>query len=497
MELHRLSLHEARALLDSRRVTSTELTRAVLDHVRRTDAALGAFVTLCEEKALAQAAEADRRIENGENVTPVTGIPYSAKDALSTRGVRTTCSSRILSNYTPIYSATVIDRLADAGAVLIGKTNMDEFGMGSSCENSAVCATRNPWDLKRVPGGSSGGGAAAVAAHMGPFSLGEDTGGSVRMPASFCGVTGLKPSYGRVSRYGLLALVSSFDSIGPFARDVRDCAHVMQVIAGRDPRDSTTLGGPVPNYAAELEQGVKGLTLGIPREYFGEGLDAGVEKTVREAIAHLESLGARTVEVSLPHSKYAIPVYYLILFAEASSNLARYDGVRFGWAKPEQADNILDVFLQTRGQGFGDEVKRRIMLGTFVLSVGYYDAYYLQAQKVRTLIRRDLEKALEKCDALLGPVCPSTAFALGEKVDDPLSMYLSDIFVTPVSVAGFCALSVPCGFAGGLPTGLQVIGKPLAEGTVMRIGRAYQSTTDWHTRAPAIPEDAEPVHRVF
>jgi aspartyl-tRNA(Asn)/glutamyl-tRNA(Gln) amidotransferase subunit A len=478
MEVHSLTIREAQQLLTERKVSAVELARGVLDHIRRTDPYLGAFVTIAEEHALRQAAAADERLRTGERVTPLTGIPYSVKDGICTRGVRTTCSSRLLANYFPPYSATVIQRLDEAGAVMVGKTNMDEFGMGSSCENSACCPTRNPWDLTRVPGGSSGGCGAAVAAGMGPFTLGEDTGGSTRMPASFCGVTGLKPGYGRVSRYGLIALASSFDSIGPMARDVHGCATVLQTIAGHDPHDSTSATAAVPDFTAKLGQGIAGMKLGVPKEYFVQGMEPGVEKAVREAIAQLEALGARTVPVSLPHTKYAIPVYYLILFAEASANLARYDGIRYGVARPAKPANVLETYFETRGEGFGPEVKRRIMMGTFVLSHGYYDAYYLQAQKVRTLLRRDFEKALDRCDVLVAPVCPTTAFKLGEKTDDPLEMYLSDILVTPV--------------------GLQIIGRPMAEDVVFQVGHAYQQATDWHTRRPPpVPAAAGVLERKF
>lgn len=358
--------------------------------------------------------------------------------------------------------------------------------MGSSCENSALFNTHNPWDLARVPGGSSGGSAAAVAADMGLFSLGEDTGGSVRMPAGFCGVTGLKPTYGRVSRYGLIALASSFDSIGPFAHDVRDAALVTEVIAGHDPMDSTSTTAAVPDYAAGMDRDLRGVRLGIPDEYFALGIDPGVDRAVRAAIDRLADLGAEVVPVSLPHTKYAIPIYYLILTAEASSNLARFDGVRYGLSLPEGGADVIDRYLQTRERGFGDEVKRRIMLGTFALSAGYYDAYYLRAQRVRTLLRQDFERAFEQVDAMIAPVCPTTAFKIGEKIDDPLQMYLSDIHVVAANPGGVCALAVPCGFSEGLPVGMQVIGPPLGEPTVFRIGDAYQGATEWHLARPGV-----------
>ncbi len=486
-DLHTLTVRQAHELLQAGAVTSMELTQAVLDRIREIDPVVRAYITVCEEMALQQAAEADRRLQTGEDVTPLTGIPYAVKDCLSTRGVQTTCASRILEGYVPRYDATVIARLRRAGAVLVGKHNMDEFGMGSSCENSAFFATSNPWDLTRVPGGSSGGSAAAVAAEMVPFALGEDTGGSIRMPAAFCGVTGLKPTYGRVSRYGLIALASSFDSIGPITHDVWDAALVLQAIAGHDPMDSTSLEAPVPDYSQALDiADLQGVRLGVPVEYFAEGVEAGVRQALEEALAHLASLGAVVEEVSLPHTPYAIPIYYLILTAEASSNLARFDGIRFGLSQPPHGVDIIERYLQTREQGFGDEVKRRIMLGTFALSSGYYDAYYLRAQRVRTLLAQDFERAFERVDALIAPVSPTPAFKLGEKLDDPLQMYLSDVHVVAANPAGVCALSVPCGFSQGLPVGMQIIGPPLGEATVLRVGAAYQATTTWHTARPTL-----------
>jgi aspartyl-tRNA(Asn)/glutamyl-tRNA(Gln) amidotransferase subunit A len=422
----------------------------------------------------------------------LTGIPYAVKDSISTRGVRTTCGSRILESYVPPYDATVIARLREAGAVLVGKHNMDEFGMGSSCENSAFFDTHNPWDVSRVPGGSSGGSAAAVASETVPFALGEDTGGSIRMPAGFCGVTGLKPTYGRVSRYGLIALASSFDSIGPITHDARDAALVLEAIAGHDPFDSTARQEAVPSYAETAPEDLAGLTLGVPVEYFGEGLAPGVADAIATAVDHMEDLGAAVEEVSLPHTRYAIPVYYTILFAEASANLARFDGVRFGLSEAPEDGDVIARMLQTRERGFGDEVKRRIMLGTFALSSGYYDAYYLRAQRVRTLLRQDFERAFERVDALVAPVCPTTAFRLGEKIDDPLAMYLSDIHVVAANPAGVPALALPCGFAPAqpdgarMPVGMQVIGPPMGEPLLFRIGQAYQQTTDWHRARPVL-----------
>lgn len=488
MDLHTLSVREASNLLQSGQITSIELTRAILDRIHAVDSTVRAYLTVCEETALVQAMAADRRLQSGEGVTSLTGVPYAVKDCISTAGVRTTCASKILETYIPRYNATVINRLAAAGAVLVGKHNMDEFGMGSSCENSAFFDTHNPWDLDRVPGGSSGGSAAAVAAETVPFALGEDTGGSVRMPAGFCGITGLKPTYGRVSRYGLIALASSFDSIGPMTRDVADAALVLGAIAGHDLHDNTSLRAPVPDYTALPEGNLKGVKLGVPVEYFAEGIEPGVETAARAALDKLRDLGAELVEVSLPHTKYAIPVYYLILFAEASSNLARFDGVRFGLSAGVAGGNVggdvLERYLETRHAGFGDEVKRRIMLGTFALSAGYYDAYYLRAQKVRTLIRQDFDRAFAQVDALIAPVCPTPAFKLGEKIDNPLTMYLSDIHVVAINPAGVPALAIPCGMTDGLPVGLQIIGPPLSEPTLFRIGHAYQQVTEWHKARP-------------
>jgi aspartyl-tRNA(Asn)/glutamyl-tRNA(Gln) amidotransferase subunit A len=490
MELHELSIQQTHELLSGREVSSEELTRAYLERVRRLDPQIKSYVTVSEEAALEQARESDRRIKSGDGLTPLTGIPYSAKDSISTRGVNTTCSSKILANYKPFFDSTAIRKLSSNGAVLIGKTNMDEFGMGSSTENSGFFTTRNPWNFEYVPGGSSGGSAAAVAAGLAAFSLGEDTGGSVRMPAGFCGITGLKTTYGRVSRYGLLPLVSSFDTIGPMARSAYDVALVLEAIAGHDPKDSTSRLEPVQRYSEALQKSetLRGLRVGIPTEYFVEGLDPEVDAALRAAIRQIELLGAEAIEVSLPHTSYAIPVYYLILFAEASSNLAKYDGVRYGLSE-RSVDNLLELYLKTRETGFGAEAKRRIMLGTFALSAGYYDAYYLKAQKVRTLIRRDFQKAFETCDALITPVAPTTAFRIGEKITNPLDMYLSDVHVVAVNLAGIPALTVPCGFSNGLPIGMQIMGPHLSEERLLRIGHMYQSQTDWHTKHPPCWDD--------
>ena len=486
MQLHNLTIHEAHELLITKKLSSVELTQAILQRIQDVDPKVKSYVTVTDDLALEQARQADERIAQGENVTPLTGIPFSMKDCISTRGVRTTCSSKILENYVPQYNATVTNRLAQAGAVLVGKTNMDEFGMGSSCENSAFFDTHNPWNLDRVPGGSSGGSAAAMAASLATFTIGEDTGGSVRMPAGFCNVTGIKPTYGRVSRYGLIALVSSFDSIGPMTRDAYDCATVLEHIAGHDPHDSTTYQSPVPKYGQHIDKPVKGMKLGIPKEYFIAGMEAGVESSIQEAIRQFERLGMEIHEVSLPHTKYGLPVYYLLLFAEASANLARMDGTRFGLSISEGAKDVIDIYLKTRHEGFGDEVKRRIMLGTYALSAGYYDAYYLKAQKVRTLLRRDFETAFASVDLLLAPTCPTTAFTLGEKTSDPLEMYLSDIYVVATNPAGVPALALPCGFSKDMPVGMQLIGEHLDEQTLFQVAYAYQQETDWHKQLPNI-----------
>ena len=485
MQLHELSIQKTHDLLTSQKISSEELTRAYLERIHRLDPQVKSYVTVTDNLAMEQAQDADQRFKKNQERSPLTGIPYSAKDSISTRGINTTCSSKILENYKPFYDATAIRKLNSTNSILLGKNNMDEFGMGSSTENSGFFTTRNPWNFDHVPGGSSGGSAAAVAAGLAPFSLGEDTGGSVRMPASFCGITGLKTTYGRVSRHGLIPLVSSFDTIGPMAHSAYDVSLVLEAIAGHDPKDSTSRVEPAQNYSGRLRESenLRGLRIGIPKEYFVEGLDPAVETALRTAIKQVESLGAETVEVSLPHTQYAIPVYYLILFAEASSNLAKYDGIRFGLSARNTGD-LMDVYLKTREAGFGAETKRRIMLGTFALSAGYYDAYYLKAQKVRTLIRQDFEKAFETCDALITPVSPTTAFRIGEKITNPLDMYLSDVFVVAVNLAGIPALSVPCGISNGLPIGMQIIGPHLSEETLLRIGHMYQSQTDWHTKHP-------------
>ena len=442
-ELNRLTIADAQAKLRKREISSRDLTRACLDRIAAVEPKLNAFITVCEREALEQADAADKRLASGD-APPLCGIPLGIKDIYATKGVRTTCASKILDNFVPPFDATVIAKLRAEGAVFVGKANMDEFAMGSSTENSAFGPTRNPHDLERVAGGSSGGSAAAVAAYECLASLGTDTGGSIREPASFCGVVGIKPTYSRVSRYGVIAYASSLDQVGPFSRTVRDAAIMLRSLAGVDPSDSTCSARPVPDYERALTGDVKGLRIGVPKEYFVEGMQPEVEKSVRDALANLQKAGARTVEISLPHTSYAVAAYYLVATAEASANLARYDGIRYGLRVP--AENNIELYEKSRAQGFGAEVKRRIMLGTFALSAGYYDAYYLKGQKVRTLIRRDFERAFETCDVVMAPVAPTTAFKLGEKTDDPLTMYLSDIFTISVNLAGLPGMSMPCGY---------------------------------------------------
>ncbi len=484
--IHYLTIHEAHDLLRRREVSARELMEATLTRVSETEERVRSYVSLTEELALRQADEADRRLTNGDNFSPLTGVPGAIKDVICTDGFRTTCSSRMLENFVPPYNAHVMEQLLSAGLVMVGKTNMDEFAMGSSTENSAFFPTHNPWDLDRVPGGSSGGSAAAVAAGEAVYALGSDTGGSIRQPAALCGIVGLKPTYGRVSRYGLVAFASSLDQIGPMTRDVTDAALVLNAIAGHDPRDSTSAPIETPDFTAGLTGDIKGLRLGVPKEYFVEGMDANVRRTVETAVRKLEELGA-TVDwdVSLPSTPHALACYYIIAPSEASANLARYDGVKYGFSYQE-GEGMWDNMEKTRQFGFGDEVKRRIMLGTYALSAGYYDAYYLKAQKVRTLIRREFDAAFERYDALVTAVTPTTAFKLGEKTQDPLQMYLSDVCTIPVNIAGLPAISLPCGFVDGLPVGLQVIGKPFDEATVLRVAHAYEQATDWHTARPSL-----------
>jgi aspartyl-tRNA(Asn)/glutamyl-tRNA(Gln) amidotransferase subunit A len=483
--MHKKTAHELHSLIINRKLSSLELTEAVLEQIEKSEEKVRAFVTVTKEEALKQAKAADERIRNNRTVTPLTGIPIAIKDNMCTRGILTTCSSKILANYIPPYDATVVSRIKDAGAVIIGKTNMDEFAMGSSTENSGIHPTHNPWNAKTVPGGSSGGSAAAVAADEAVLATGSDTGGSIRQPASFCGVVGFKPTYGRVSRYGLVAFASSLDQIGPLAKDVTDTALLMNILAGHDPRDSTSVDLPVPDYRKALIDDVKKIKIGYIKELLGKGVDKEVKNSVLEVMKKFEELGAELMEVSMPTFEYAVATYYLIAPAEASSNLARYDGVKFGH-RSKKASDLLSMYYNTRREGFGTEVKRRIMLGTYALSAGYYDAYYLKALKVRTLIKQEFEKAFAKCDVLLSPTSPSVAFKIGEKTADPLSMYLSDIATIPVNLAGLPAISLPCGFSNGLPIGLQIVGKAFAEEIILRAAFTFEQNTDWHKKKPSL-----------
>jgi aspartyl-tRNA(Asn)/glutamyl-tRNA(Gln) amidotransferase subunit A len=476
-----LTIHEVHELLKARQLSSVELTQACLERIKEAESRVHALVTVTEELALRQAEKADQLIAVGE-AHPLTGIPVVIKDNMCTKGIYTTCSSRMLKNFVPPYDATVVEKLNNCGAVIIGKANMDEFAMGSSTEHSAFFPTHNPWDLSRVPGGSSGGSAVAVATDETIYALGSDTGGSIRQPAGFCSVTGLKPTYGRVSRYGLVAFASSLDQIGPLTKDVTDCAITLNAIAGYDSRDSTSAPYPTPDYTQCLSADLKGLTIGVPKEYFVQGMQAEVETAMRAAIKKLEELGARIEwEVSLPHTPHALAVYYIIAPSEASANLARYDGVKYGFSYTD-TDSMWDAMEKTRQFGFGAEVKRRIMLGTYALSAGYYDAYYLKAQKVRTLIRREFDQAFEKYDALITPTSPTLPFKIGEKVDNPLQMYLSDVCTLPINIAGVPAISIPAGFGDGLPIGMQIIGKPFGEETILKVAYAYEQATEWHKR---------------
>jgi len=480
MELFDLTIFELHERLKRKEVSSVEATRAMLARIEATDDKVNAFITVTPDEALAAAAEADKRIAEG-SMDILTGIPLALKDIFLTQGVATTCASKILANFIPPYDATSWLKLKERGAVLVGKLNQDEFAMGSSCEGSAFGPTRNPWNLECIPGGSSGGSAAAIAARQATATLGTDTGGSIRQPAAHCGCVGLKPTYGRVSRYGVIAYASSLDQVGPVTRDVRDAAIMLGAIAGHDPLDSTSVERPVPDYTQSLTADVKGLKIGLPKEYFISGLDPDVQKAMDLAIETYRGLGAEFVEISLPHTDYAVACYYLIATAEASSNLARYDGVRFGH-RTADPKGLLDMYRKSRAEGFGTEVKRRIMLGTYALSSGYYDAYYLKAQKVRTLIMQDFLKAFETVDVILTPVTPTPAFKIGEKTSDPLQMYLSDIFTIPTNLAGTCGISVPAGMSrDGLPIGLQLIGRPFGEEDIIRAGHAFEQATQWHT----------------
>jgi aspartyl-tRNA(Asn)/glutamyl-tRNA(Gln) amidotransferase subunit A len=485
MELYEQTIHDLHQQLKARQLSSVEITKALLTRIETTDTAINAFITVTAEQALREAAEADQRIASGD-CAPLTGIPVALKDIFLTEGVRTTCASRMLENFIAPYDATAWAKMKAQGAVLLGKLNQDEFAMGSSCENSAFGPTRNPWNRDHIPGGSSGGSAAAIAAQQAVATLGTDTGGSIRQPASHCSCVGLKPTYGRVSRYGVIAYASSLDQVGPVTRDVTDAALLLGVIAGHDPKDSTSVDCPVPDYTSALKNDVKGLKIGLPKEYFIDGLDPDVQTAMDQAIETYRQLGAEFVEVSLPHTDYAVATYYLIATAEASSNLARYEGVRFGH-RAENPSGLIDLMMQSRSEGFGAEVKRRIMLGTYALSSGYYDAYYLKAQKVRTLIQRDFSEAFKQVDLLLTPVAPTPAFKIGEKTADPLQMYLSDIFTIPVNLAGICGISIPAGIStNGLPIGLQLLGRPFGEETVLQAAYRFEQATPWHRAKAAL-----------
>lgn len=482
--------HALHARLQARELTSTALVDEVLGHIGAIDTRLNAYLHVDTAGARAAAAASDARYQAGESLGPLDGIPIALKDNLNWLNTPTTCASRILEGYVSPYTATAVQQLADAGAVMVGKTNLDEFAMGSSCEHSAHGPTRNPWDLDRVPGGSSGGSAAAVASGCAVAALGSDTGGSIRQPASFCGVVGLKPTYGRVSRYGLVAFGSSLDQIGPITQDVRDAALMLTTIAGHDPRDSTSVDRPVDDFLAEADRGVAGLTIGVPTEFFGTGTDPEVEAAVRAGLAVLETAGATLRPVSLPNTQYVVAAYYVIAPAEASANLARFDGVRYG-NRQEDGRDIIGMYAKTRSAGFGPEVQRRIMIGTYVLSAGYYDAYYKKAQQARALIKRDYETALDGCDVLAGPVSPVPPFRIGERTDDPLHMYLADICTLGLNLAGNPGMSIPCGHtAAGLPIGMQLIARPWTEATLFRVGLAFESLTDHHTHRPPVATEA-------
>jgi aspartyl-tRNA(Asn)/glutamyl-tRNA(Gln) amidotransferase subunit A len=482
VEITSLTVHDLQALLRAGQISPKEVIEALGRRIEEVDPLIHGYLSYDLDRALMEAQQADVHL-------PLGGVPISIKDVINVQGHPCGCASKILEGYVAPYDATVIAKLRAAGAIPFGRVNMDEFAMGSSTENSAFGPTRNPWDITRIPGGSSGGSAAVVAAGEGFAALGSDTGGSIRQPAALCGRVGLKPTYGRVSRYGLVAFASSLDQIGPITKDVRDAAILMNVIAGPDKFDSTALDNAVPDFTASLEKGVKGLKLGLPKEYFIEGLDPEVEETVRKAVANLEGQGAEVIDISLPHTEFALSTYYIIAPAEASANLARFDGVRYGF-RAKDTHGLLDHYGKTREEGFGPEVKRRIILGTYVLSSGYYDAYYLRAQKIRTLIRQDFAKAFEKVDAIVCPTSPTPAFKLGERTSDPLSMYLADIFTLAANIAGICGISVPCGFlereGKQLPVGLQILGKELNESTVLQVARAYEQSTNWHEVKPVI-----------
>lgn len=483
-DLNKLTLLESFTGLREKKFSSEELTRACFDNIKKFDSQVNSFITLDEAGALAQAKAVDQKLKKDGNISPLAGIPVAVKDIFCTAGLKSTGGSKVLENYVPPFDATAVRKLKEADAVIVGKTNCDEFAMGGSTENSAFFQTKNPWDLERVPGGSSGGSAAALAADMCTYSLGTDTGGSIRQPASYCSVSGLKVSYGRVSRYGVMAMTSSLDTIGPFGRNVEDIALILKYLAGRDAKDSTTPDIAVDNYSEEIEKDVKGLKIGLPKEYFIEGMDEGVRQVVLNAAKKFEELGAEIVDISLPHSELAIATYYIIVPSEVSSNMARYDGIKYGLSK--RGKDLLDIYLDSRAEGLGREVKRRVMIGTYALSAGYYDAYYKKAMQTRTLVKRDFEDAFKDVDVILTPVAPTPPFKLGENINDPLKMYLEDVFTTPASLAGICGLVVPAGFSNSLPVGIQLLGKRFDEKTILRVGHQYQLATDWHKQKPVL-----------
>jgi len=483
MELYKYKIHELNGLLRKKEISSQEIVKSYLNRIKDIEPSIDAFITILEDEALENAKKADEKIKNGQ-IKDLTGIPVVIKDNISTEGIRTTCASKMLENYIPPYNATVVERLLEDGAIILGKSNMDEFAMGSSTETSAFKTTKNPWDLTKVPGGSSGGSAACVAADETAFSLGSDTGGSIRQPASLCGIVGMKPTYGLVSRYGLIAFASSLDQIGPFTKDVTDCAIVLNSIAGHDTKDSTSVNSKPSDYTEFLKNDIKGMKIGIADEFFKEGLNEGVKNEVLNAINLFKQLGAEIIDISLPYVDYALSAYYIIASAEASSNLARYDGIRYGHIA-EKYEDLIDMYMVTRSEGFGKEVKRRIMLGTYALSSGYYDAYYKKALKVRTLIKNDYDKAFEKCDLIVGPTSPTTAFSIGEKVDDPLAMYLADIYTVPVNIAGLPGISLPCGMVDGLPVGLQIVGKHFDEGKLLNAAYVFEKAKNFNAK-PAL-----------
>ncbi|MDD2482028.1 MAG: Asp-tRNA(Asn)/Glu-tRNA(Gln) amidotransferase subunit GatA [Lutispora sp.] len=485
MDLHNLTLHELRDKIRAREISAKDLLDSIYTRIEAVDGRVDAYLTLTKDKAYDAAEAIDKKLAQGEKLGDLAGIPMALKDNISTNGIKTTCASKMLENYIPPFDAQVYKKLKEAGAILIGKTNLDEFAMGSSTENSAFKTTKNPWDLERVPGGSSGGSAAAVAAGEAVFALGSDTGGSIRQPAALCGIVGFKPTYGAVSRYGVVAYGSSFDQVGPLTKDVEDCAIVLSHLYGHDEKDSTSLAVQHGDFNKALNKNIKGMKIGLPKEYFGEGINPEVKKIVMDAVKEMEKLGAYVEETSLPYSEYSLPVYYIAASAEASSNLAKFDGIRYGYRSSDYED-LNDIYVNSRSEGFGEEVKLRIMLGTYTLSSGYYDAYYNKALKVRRLIKQDFEKTFEKYDILISPTSPTTAFKIGERSDDQMAMYMSDICTVPVNIAGIPAISIPCGFSNGLPVGMQIMGKALGEATIIRAAHAFENNTNYFGKRPTL-----------